>query len=122
MQGGEGPIGEALEHREVDHVGVEMDDVEVVGTLHHLRQHDQVCGQVRLERRRIQPDRLIAYGDETRARLGVDRGEQGDVVPQVDQGVGQVGDDAFGAAIQPGRHGLIQRRDLGDLHGRSSGI
>ena len=45
-------------------------------------------------------------------RLGA--GEQGDLVAEVDQGVGQVGDDPLGAAVEAGRHGLIEGGDLGD--------
>ena len=54
----------------------------------------------------------------TRLGLGlrVAAGEQGHVVAELDQRVGQVGDDALGAAIEPRRDAFVQRGDLGDLH------
>src|SRR5260370_17818039 len=45
-----------------------------------------------------------------RSRESRDRG------PKLYERVGRVCHDAFGAAIQAGRHRLIQRRDLCDLH------
>ena len=47
-------------------------------------------------------------------RLGT--GEQRHVVAELDQGVGQVGDNPFGAAVETGRDSLIERCNLGNLH------
>ena len=120
VQRGQRLVGVASEHRELDHVGVEMDHVEVVGALQHLGQHDHMRRQIGLQRGRVQPDRLIPHRHQSRACLGVRRGEQGHVMPQIDEGVGQVGHHALGAAVQPWRHGFVQRCDLGDLHGACS--
>ena len=38
------------------------------------------------------------------------------VMAQIDEGVGQMGDHPFGPPVQFRRDGLVQRRDLGDLH------
>src|SRR5437588_11686002 len=48
--------------------------------------------------------------------MGLRTREQRDLVPKLYESVGQVRHDAFGTAIQAGRHRLIQRRDLCDLH------
>ena len=64
----------------------------------------------------IEPDRLIAHRHQLGLGLRVGAGEQGHLVAQVDQRVGQVGDDPLGAAIESRRHGFVQRRDLGDPH------
>jgi len=48
--------------------------------------------------------------------MGLRTREQRDLVPKLYESVGQVRHDAFGTAIQTGRHRLIQRRDLCDLH------
>jgi hypothetical protein len=43
-------------------------------------------------------------------------GEQRDVVPLLDELLGQIGDDPFRAAVQPGRHAFDERCDLGNFH------
>tara|TARA_R110001606_G_scaffold71247_19_gene163986 strand:- start:33141 stop:33362 length:222 start_codon:yes stop_codon:yes gene_type:complete len=69
----------------------------------------------------IQSLGLIAHRDQSRARRCIGAGEQGDVMGQLNQGVGQVGDHPFRAAIQIRGQGLIERRDLRELHERSRG-
>ncbi len=46
----------------------------------------------------------------------VARGEEGDVVPLLDEFLGEIGDDPFRASVQPGRHAFEQRSNLGDFH------
>ncbi len=116
VQGGERPLRIVLEEREVDHVGVEVDDVEVVRAPAHLVQHGHVRGEVRLQRGRIQPDGLIAHGHQLGLGFRVGAGEQGDLVAELDQGVAQVSDDTLGAAVELGGDRLVQRRHLRDLH------
>ena len=79
-----------------------MEDVELVPAAVHLVQHRQVRREVGLEFAGVQPDRLVAAGDQRRPGLGFGAGEEGDVVPEPDQGVGEVGDDALGAAVEAG--------------------
>jgi hypothetical protein len=52
------------------------------------------------------------------ARLRITAGEQGDVVPKLDQFVDQPRHDAFGAAVELGRNALGQGGDLGNAHRR----
>ena len=120
VQGGHRARGAVLEQREMHHVGVEVQDVEAVLVLAHLGQHRQVGGQVRLQRRGIEADRLVAHGDQVGLGLGVGAGEQGDLVAEIDQGVAQMRHHPFGAAIQLRRNRFVEGGDLGDLHrGRS---
>ena len=35
---------------------------------------------------------------------------------ELDQGVGEMGNDPFRAAVKIGRDGLVERGDLGNLH------
>jgi hypothetical protein len=116
MQRGHGAGRHVLEHREMQHVGVEVDDVELVAPLVQIGQHRQVRGDIRLQRRRVEPDRLIARRRQMRPGARFGAGEQRHVVAQVDQSFAEVGDHALGAAVEPRRHGFVQRRNLGDLH------
>ena len=99
MQRGHRAVRETLEQREMNEIDVEVEDVEFVGALAHLMQHREMRGDVGLERAGIEPDGLLAHGNESRRRAGVSAGEQGDVVPQFHQRVCQVGDDTLGAAV-----------------------
>ncbi len=51
---------------------------------------------------RVQPQGGSARGYEAGGRHRVAAGEQGDLVPLPHQGVSQVGDDPFGAAVAAG--------------------
>jgi len=117
VQGGQGLVRQILEHREVDHVGVEVDDIEPVGLTPHGRQHRHVGGEVGLQGRGIQPNGLITHHHQLRLGSGFSAGEQRHLVTKIDQGVRQVRHHALGAAIEPRRHSFVQGRNLGDLHG-----
>jgi hypothetical protein len=110
------------EEREMQHVGMEVDDVELVGGLPDARQHGHVSGEVGLQRRGVQPYGAIADGHQPRRRLRLRAGEQGDVVPEGDEGVGEGGHHALRAAVEVGWHGLIERRNLRDLHDGSGRV
>ncbi|MNL17894.1 hypothetical protein D3C87_1390150 [compost metagenome] len=116
VQGGHRLVRQVAEEGEMDDVGVEMDDVELVGAVQNLGQQGHVRGQIGFQRFRVQPDGLIAHRDQPRPRLGLGAGEQGHFVAQIDQGVCQMGHDPFGAAVKPWRHRLIEGRDLSNLH------
>ncbi len=95
---------------------MEVDDVELVRPAAHLVQHGHVRGQVRFQRGGIQPDGLVAHRDQLGPGVGIGAGEQGDLVPQLDQGVAEVGHHPLGAAIKPRRNRLVEGRYLCDLH------
>ncbi len=107
MQGGQGALRHVLEEGEMDHVGVEVDQVELAGAAAHLVQHGHVGGEIGLQGRRVQPNGLVASRRQPGLGLGLRAGEQSDLVPQPDQGVAQMCDHAFGAAIEFGRNRLV---------------
>jgi hypothetical protein len=63
-----GAVGEPLEQREMQQVGMEMQDVKAGRRLSNVVEHVQVRGRIRPERVGIQAQRLLADGDQ--ARLG----------------------------------------------------
>jgi hypothetical protein len=99
----------------VQEIRVEVDDVEAVRHLEHAVEHHRVPHQP-LGTIRREPH--AAAGDRHQAglRARVAAREQGDVVAVLDQRLGQVRDDALGAAVAARRHALEQRRHLRDLH------
>jgi hypothetical protein len=105
VQGGQGAVGAVAKERELHHVGVEVDDVELVGQGPDLGDLAQVSGEIGFQGRGIKPDGLVANGDQLGLGLGFGAGEQGDVVTEIDERVGQVGDDTLRAAIQTWRNG-----------------
>ena len=116
MQSGDGLVRQLLEHHEMQHVDMEMQDIELLRTAFHFVEHREVSGKIRFERSRVQSDRLIAHHDQLRFRAGVCRGEQRDLVPEIDQGIRQVCDHPLGSTIELRRHGFIQGRNLRDSH------
>ena len=102
--------------REMQHVHMEMDDVEFRRPFVQLVQHAQVRREVRLELARIEPDRPVSADDQIRARLGFRAGEQGDLVAELDKGIGKIGHDALGPAIETRRHRFVEGSDLRNPH------
>jgi hypothetical protein len=86
----------------------------------HQGQLVQMRGQVRLQRRGVQPDGLVAHRGQSGGGLRLGAGEQRHVMAQGHQRVGQVRHHPLGAAVQLGRHGFVQRGDLGDTHSQNS--
>ena len=119
MQGGHRASGDVVEHREMQQVDVEMDDIEAVLRGAQLREHVQVRRDVRFQRRGIQANGLIAAGEKRGLGVGIAAGEQGDLMAQIDQRVGQMRHHPFGAAVKLRRDRLVQGRDLGDFHKRT---
>ena len=95
---------------------VEMHDVEIGGAAPDFVQHRKMRGDRRLQRRGIEPQRLVADRHEPCVGDCVRTGKQGDIMPARHQPIGQVGDDPFGAAIKPWRNGFEQRGDVGNSH------
>ena len=94
-----------------------MQEVEflVVAFLPHALQHHHVQ-RVGIAHRAVEPQRLRPGRIEFRRGLGIAAGEQGNVVSQRHQFLGQPVHDPFGAAIQFGRNGLRQWGNLRDAH------
>src|SRR6266567_4771823 len=111
-----GPIRAMLEEREMDHVDVKMQHIELIRPQPHFVQHRKMRSKIGLERRRIEPDRLVAHCYDLGARSSAAAREQGDVMPKLDQGVGEMRDDPLGSSVELRRNGFVQRRDLGDSH------
>jgi hypothetical protein len=109
-------VGLLFEHREMHHIHVKVQYIELRGPPFDFVQHDQMCGEVRSQYRGVEADRLIAHRDKTRFGTGIGRGEQGDLMAQLDQGVAQMCNNPFRASVQPGGHSLVQRSDLSDFH------
>ena len=82
----------------------------------HLGDLGHVRRQVGFQRGRVQPDRLVADHHQPGLGAGLGAGEQGDLVAQLYQGVGQMRRHPLGAAIEPRRDGFIERGNLGDTH------
>ena len=99
VQRGHAARGHVLEKRKLQHVGVKMDDVEIVRPGPQLRHLEEMGGEVRVEPLRVEPDGLIAHRVETGGRAGIGAGEQRHIVAESDQRLAQEGDDALGAAV-----------------------
>ena len=50
---------------------------------------------------------LVPHGNQARLGRRICSGEERDVVPELDQAVGEVCDAALGAPVQPGRHRFV---------------
>ena len=116
MQRGDGLRRDLLEEGKMDQVDVEVQDVELGAPLAQLVQHREMRREIGLERGRIEPDGLVTHRHErgSGARLGT--GKQRHLVAELDQRVGEMGDDPFGTAVKTGRDGLVKRCDLRNLH------
>ena len=111
-------FGHMLEHRKMQEMAeMEVDDVEILGAQAHFVQHRKMRRDRRFQRRRIEPERLVADGHKAGVRHGVPARKEGNVMAIRHQSVDQIGDDPFGAAIKPGGNGFIQGRDVGNSHG-----
>ena len=105
--GGEQPEGQVVQ--------VEVQDVELVGALVDLLQHAEDRRQ-RVADLRVQAGRPRPHGHQPRRGDRIAAGEQGHVVAERDQFLGQVGHHPLGAAVALRRHRLGQRGDLCDAH------
>ena len=95
---------------------MEVEDVELVRPAVQLVQHAEMGGEVRLQGVRVEPDGLVTDGYQPRLGPGVGAGEQHDVMPEIDQGVGKVGHDPLGAAVEAGWHRFVEGCHLCDSH------
>ena len=104
-----------VEDREVELVGVEMQDVERGCHPPHLVEHHHVVGD-RVDDARAQPERLGAAGHEPGPGARMAAGEQRHVVALRHQLLREVGDDPLRPAVKARGHALDQRGNLGDSH------
>ena len=115
MQGRQRRFRELAHQREMEMINVKMQHVEFGDPAAQLFQHQHMIGQ-RIEHLRIEAQRLFAARHQLRRGSRVATGEQRHVVALTDQLFGQIGDDPFGAAVEPGWHAFVEGRDLGDFH------
>ena len=108
---------EAPAERKVQVVDVIVKDVEVGRRPRDTLEHDEVPRD-RIDRGPVPPQRLLGDGDEPARRGRVAARKQRDVVAGSNQRLGEVGDDAFRAAVLGWRNAFVKRRDLGDPHTR----
>ena len=110
-----GQLGE----RERPHVGVGVDDVELVAAAVDVGQHPQVQVRAHLGHLLgVHPlaQRRLDEGLQPGRRVRATGGEQCDVVARCDEAVAEPGDHPLGAAVASRRDVLVQRGDLGDAH------
>src|SRR5581483_3336319 len=96
-------------------VDMEVKDVELASALPHLVQHQHVIGN-RIADTGVKPQCLGHAGCECRRSDRVTACEQRHVVAKRYQPLGQVGDDAFGSAIESWGYAFDEGRDLRDFH------
>ena len=104
----------------MQHVDVEVDDVELVPPPMQIAQHRQMRRQIGFESARVETNRLVAADHELCLGARFATREQGHVEPEIDQRVGQVSDDPLGTTIKSGRHGLVQGCHLRNPQARAA--
>jgi hypothetical protein len=69
-------------------VDMEMNDVELFGSLKNFIEHHEMVGKLVLALVIVQPKGLRTARDQPRCRLGITAREQGYVMPSLDQRLG----------------------------------
>ena len=118
MQRGDERRRLAGKQRERIVVEMEVQDIELLCLSTHALQHGHVQ-RVGVAHRAVETQRLRPHRLELCRRPGIPAREQRDVMAERDQLLGQPGDHPFGAAIQPGRNRLGQRRYLRNMHAKN---
>src|SRR5690606_13903676 len=116
MQCGESLVGHILEEGHVDEVDMEVQNIEFVGTGTNFVHQCKMRGEIGFARCPVESNSLITDWDQLRLGLRLYGRKEGDVMPEVDQCIGEISDDAFRAAIEAWWHGFIERGNLGDFH------
>ena len=98
-----------------------MQEVELRSALRNGLQHRHVQG-VCVAHLAVEPQRTRPSRFQLGARHAVAAGEQRHVMTEIDQGLGEPGDDPLGAAVEFGRHSFRQRRNLCDAHLRVTSL
>src|ERR1700685_482170 len=115
VQRGQGPSRQRAEQGEMKQIDVKMENVEFVGALANLIDHQHEMRNS-VEHRGIKPKRATATGNQVGAGNGVAACKKRHIVAQPDKLFGQVGHDPLGAAIQTRGNALDERSDLCDFH------
>jgi hypothetical protein len=103
------------EEREVQVVGVKVQDVELIGTAPHAIEHDQMMDE-RVLAVAVEPQRAAVTRFQNGRCLGITAREQSNVVPEPDQFFREIRYHALGPAVEPWRAAFVKRSDLRDLH------
>ena len=82
-------------------VDIEMDDIEVIGRLDHLVEHDDVMRE-RIAAIGVETKTSLRRSMEPGARRRIAGREQRDAMALPNELIGQIGNNAFGAAVEPG--------------------
>lgn len=99
-------------------IDVIMDDVELLdASLHHFELQDMVDRAV--EAVVGQTQGAGAGGDQARVGLRIAAGEKRHLMALPDKFLGQVMDDALGAAVEAWRNAFIEGGNLGNSHSQS---
>ena len=96
-------------------IHMEMQQIELRGHAADFIEHNHGVGNV-VPHGRIESKGLLTAWDKSCAGKGITAGEQSDIVPLFDELLGEIGDDPFRAAVEPGRHAFDERRYLGNFH------
>src|SRR6185503_18276882 len=100
-----GTVLEPFEQREVQQVGVEMENVESASELAHLVQHLQMRRLLGFERPRVEPEGLWACCHQLGLGTGIAGRKQHDLVTEVAQSIAQVRHHSLGPSVELGRDG-----------------
>jgi len=103
-----------LEQHVLQEIDMEMDHVELPGSIPHLVQHHEVTGGMIPDPRK--PQRLGNAGNEFRGRPGIAASEQSHVMALTHELLGEPGDHPFRAPVEFRGNGLRQGGDLGNSH------
>ena len=103
------------DEREKHVIGVEMQHVELAGTLPYLLQHQYIVGEW-IADLRIETQASLGASDKFRRSLGVTAGKQGDLMTLPYEFLRDVGDDPFGPPVQLWRHRFYKGCNLCDFH------
>lgn len=98
-------------------IGVKMHEIEFRGLLNDSLELKGVVDE-RVGIRFIRAKRSGTDGNELCRRHGIARSEERDIVTHFYEFFGEIGNDAFRAAISVRRDAFIERRDLGDAQGK----
>src|SRR3974377_2221498 len=98
---------------------MKVQDVELVGPLPHLLQHDDVIGQT-VPDTRIEAKRDIATARQFSGSLRIAASKQRDIVSLADKFFGQVGNDTFRSPIELRWNAFVEWSNLSDPHRQGS--
>src|SRR5579863_1681477 len=94
---------------------MKVQDIELVGAAPQAIEHDQMIDE-RVLGSLVEPQRHLAARFQRGRGVRIATGEKRNLVPQLDQFLGHVGNHPLGTAVEPRRATFIKRRDLRDSH------